>query len=250
MRPLPNWAVCVALSGGSTPRRMYDSGRSPAVAVDCRRASFLGQTARVGPEHPDPTPLVSLRAAGKLVCPAVRIRSRVAADPRCGARYQRAERGLRGPRNAFPYLRLTSSHGGDGHSVAFPFSQALTNGDAGCGYPGPHPARPGITMTPPILNGRRNPCWSPAGQGRPLREALEVPFRPSVCRYSSWPQRLGGSCGWWTGPRPPSSVRIGPPERIPPPRVSPDRGAGGPRRRLARLQVPPRVSPDRGAGEP
>jgi len=155
----------VALSGGSTPRRMYEiRGEAPRWAqLDWRRVEvFWGDERAVPPEHPDSN--YGAAAAGRYQDKL----ARVFVTP---------------PDGLAPIFDLIFlGMGSDGHTASlFPYSQALT--ERRRWVVGHHIARlgkPRITMTPPILNraAEVRPLVTGADKAEALREALTGPREP------------------------------------------------------------------------
>jgi 6-phosphogluconolactonase len=182
---------CVALSGGSTPRRMYEIlGEAPRWArIDWRRVEFFwGDERGVPPEHPDSNygvaDTVLLR---KLGVPAERIhRIQGELDPEEAAtRYQdELARVFATPVEGLPPIfdLILLGMGADGHTASlFPYSQALTerrrwvvaNTMRRIG-------KPRVTMTFPILNRAAEVRLLVTGSDKApaLREALAGPREP------------------------------------------------------------------------
>jgi 6-phosphogluconolactonase len=155
---------CVALSGGSTPRRMYEilseSPRWARLAWD-RVEFFWGDERAVGPDHADSN---YGAAAAALLRPLEIAPERVhriqgeLPDPEAAAvRYQEElARVFAAPSDGLPPIfdLVLLGMGSDGHTASlFPYSQALA--ERRRWVVGHHVARLGkarITMTPPVLN--------------------------------------------------------------------------------------------------
>jgi 6-phosphogluconolactonase len=183
---------CVALSGGSTPRRMYEIlSEAPRWAhIDWARVEFLwGDERAVPPEHPDSN--YGMAAAALLSKLGIaqervhRIKGELA-DAQAAAALYEAElarvfampAGGRPPIFDLVFLGM----GPDGHTASlFPWSHALT--ERRRWVVGHHVARlgqPRITMTPPILNRAAEVRLLVTGADKAgvLREALLGPREP------------------------------------------------------------------------
>lgn len=184
---------CVALSGGSTPRRMYEIlAESPrwAAQVDWRRVEFFwGDERAVGPEHPESNyGLAASALLGKLgVMPdrIHRIQGELADPEVAAARYQdELSRVFAVPEDGLPPIfdLIFLGMGGDGHTASlFPYSQALTERRRWVvGYTVARIGKARITMTPPILNRAAEIRLLVTGSDKAtsLREALEGPREP------------------------------------------------------------------------
>jgi 6-phosphogluconolactonase len=183
---------CVALSGGSTPRRMYEIlGEAPRWAhIDWRRVEvFWGDERGVPPEHPDSNyGMAAAVLLGKLGVPpdrVHRIQGEMPDPEEEAARYQDelARVFATAPDGLPPIFDLVFlGMGSDGHTASlFPYSQALTERRRWVG--GHHIARlgkPRITMTPPILNRAAEVRLLVTGADKAgaLREALTGPREP------------------------------------------------------------------------
>ena len=183
---------CVALSGGSTPRRMYEIlAESPRWAqLDWRRVEFFwGDERAVGPEHPESNYGVAASVLlGKLgVMPdrIHRIQGELADPEQAAARYQEElSRVFAAPEDGLPPIfdLIFLGMGGDGHTASlFPYSQALTERRRWVvGYTVARLGKTRITMTPPVLNRAAEIRLLVTGPDKAgsLREALEGPREP------------------------------------------------------------------------
>ena len=167
---------CVALSGGSTPRRMYEIlAEAPRWArLEWDRVEFFwGDERAVPPDHPESNYGAAAAALlSKLDIAPERIHRILGELPdaeEAGVRYQaELARVFAAPVDGLPPIfdLVLLGMGPDGHTASlFPYSQALT--ERRRWVVGHHVARLGkarITMTPPILN--RAAEVPPAGDGR------------------------------------------------------------------------------------
>jgi 6-phosphogluconolactonase len=183
---------CVALSGGSTPRRMYEllAERPRWAQLDWHRVEFFwGDERAVPPEHPDSNygmaagvlldklgiaPERIHRIAGELPDPA-----------EAAARYQEElARVFAAPPDAPPPIfdLILLGMGPDGHTASlFPYGQALTERTRWVvGYTVARLGKPRITLTPPVLNRAAEVRLLVTGADKAavLREALEGPREP------------------------------------------------------------------------
>lgn len=182
----------VALSGGTTPRRLYQLLAEPPhrerVPWD-RLELFWGDERAVPPEHPDSNYGVAAEVLlAKVPVPAERVHRILADRPDLDetARLYQAEiaRVLGvppdGPPPALDLVLL--GMGGDGHTASlFPYSRAL--GERGRWVLAHFVARLGverITLTPPILNRAREVRILVTGSDKAptLRAVLEGPREP------------------------------------------------------------------------
>jgi 6-phosphogluconolactonase len=183
---------CVALSGGSTPRRMYEilseAPRWGRLEWD-RVEFFWGDERAVGPDHADSN---YGAAAAALLRPLDIAAERVhriegeRPDPEEAARRYQDElaRVFASPPDGLPPIfdLVLLGMGPDGHTASlFPYSQALTERKRW--VVGQHVARLGksrITMTPPILNRAAEVRLLVTGTDKAgvLREALLGPREP------------------------------------------------------------------------
>lgn len=183
---------CVALSGGTTPRRMYEIlAEAPRWAqLDWRRVEFFwGDERAVGPEHPESNYGVAAAALlGKLgVMPdrIHRIQGELADPEVAAARYQdELARVFATFDDGLPPIfdLILLGMGADGHTASlFPYSQAVTERRRWVvGYTVARLGRARITMTPPLLNRAAEIRILVAGADKAavLHEALEGPREP------------------------------------------------------------------------
>lgn len=183
---------CVALSGGSTPRRMYEIlSEGPCWAqIDWSGVEFFwGDERMVPPEHPESNyGLAAAALLGKLgIAPERihRIHGELPDPEQAAARYRdELARVFAAPPDGLPPIfdLILLGMGPDGHTASlFPFSQALT--ERRHWVVGHHVARlgkPRITMTPPILNRAAEVRLLVTGADKAgaLREALLGPSEP------------------------------------------------------------------------
>ncbi len=155
---------CVALSGGSTPRRMYEilseAPRRMQLAWD-RVDFFWGDERAVPPDHPDSN--FGAAAAALLHRLAVpeerihRIQGELPDVEEAAERYQaELARVFAVPTDGVPpvFDLLLLGMGPDGHTASlFPYSQPLTERRRWVvGHVVARLGKPRITLTPPILN--------------------------------------------------------------------------------------------------
>jgi 6-phosphogluconolactonase len=182
---------CVALSGGATPRRMYEIlADAPRWAqLDWRHVEFFwGDERAVGPEHPESNYGTASALLGKLgVMPARihRIRGELADAEAAATRYQEELARVfavedEGLPPIFDLILL--GMGADGHTASlFPYTQALVERRRWVvGYTVPRLGKARITMTPPLLNRAAEIRLLVTGGDKAgvLREALEGPRDP------------------------------------------------------------------------
>lgn len=183
---------CVALSGGSTPRRMYEilAGSPGGAPFDWRRVEvFWGDERAVPPEDPDSNygaaAAVLLNKLGVLPSRIHRIEGELPDPEEAAARYQdELARVFATPPDGLPptFDLILLGMGADGHTASlFPYSQALTERQRW--VVGHHVARlgkPRITMTPPILNRAAEVRLLVTGaeKAATLREVLSGPREP------------------------------------------------------------------------
>jgi len=183
---------CVALSGGSTPRRMYEIlSEAPRWArLEWDRVEFFwGDERAVPPDHPDSNYGAAASALlRKLDVPPARIHRILGELPdveEAGARYQEdLARVFAAPVDGLPPIfdLVLLGMGPDGHTASlFPYSQPLT--ERRRWVVGHQVARLGkgrITMTPPILNRAAEVRLLVTGADKAgvLREALLGPREP------------------------------------------------------------------------
>ena len=183
---------CVALSGGSTPRRMYEIlSEAPRWAqIDWRRVEFFwGDERAVPPEHPDSNyglaATVLLRKLGLAAERIHRIQGELADVEEAAARYQdELARVFATPVEGLPPIfdLILLGMGADGHTASlFPYSPALTERRRWVvGNVVPRIGKPRVTMTFPILNRAAEVRLLVTGADKTsvLREALVGPRDP------------------------------------------------------------------------
>jgi 6-phosphogluconolactonase len=183
---------CVALSGGATPRRMYEIlGGAPRWAqLDWRRVEFFwGDERAVGPEHPESNygvaAAVLLGKLGVMPDRIHRIQGEVSDPEVAAARYQdELARVFAVSDDGLPPIfdLILLGMGADGHTASlFPYSQAVTERRRWVvGYTVARLGKPRITMTPPLLNRAAEIRVLVTGPDKAavLREALEGPREP------------------------------------------------------------------------
>ena len=183
---------CVALSGGSTPRRMYELlVAGPRWAqLDWRRVEFFwGDERAVPPEHPDSNygmaAAVLLDKLGIAPERVHRIAGELPDPAEAAARYQDELARVfatapDGPPPIFDLILL--GMGPDGHTASlFPYGQALAERTRwAVGYTVARLGKPRITLTPPVLNRAAEVRLLVTGADKAgvLREALEGPREP------------------------------------------------------------------------
>ena len=183
---------CVALSGGSTPRRMYEIlGEGPRWAqIDWRRVEFFwGDERAVPPDHPDSNygaaATVLLRKLGVPPERIHRIRGELPDVDEAAALYQdELARVFATPVEGLPPIfdLILLGMGADGHTASlFPYSQALTERRRWVvGNTVPKLGKPRVTMTFPILNRAAEVRLLVTGPDKAgaLKEALAGPREP------------------------------------------------------------------------
>ena len=183
---------CVALSGGSTPRRMYEIlGEAPRWArIDWRRVEFFwGDERAVPPDHPDSNYGVAATVLlRKLDVPAERIhriRGELPDVDEAAALYQdELARVFATPVEGLPPIfdLILLGMGADGHTASlFPYSQALTERRRWVvGNTVPKLGQSRVTMTFPILNRAAEVRLLVTGADKTgaLKEALAGPREP------------------------------------------------------------------------
>jgi 6-phosphogluconolactonase len=183
---------CVALSGGSTPRRMYEIlGEAPRWAqIDWRRVEFFwGDERAVPPEHPDSNYGVAatmlLRKLGVATERIHRIRGELEDVEVAAALYQEElARIFATPVEGLPPIfdLILLGMGADGHTASlFPYSHALTERRRWVvGNTTPKVGKPRVTMTFPILNRAAEVRFLVTGADKAavLKEALVGPREP------------------------------------------------------------------------
>jgi len=183
---------CVALSGGSTPRRMYEIlSEAPRWAqIDWRRVEFFwGDERAVPPEHPDSNygiaTTVLLRKLGVAADRVHRIRGELPDVEEAAALYQdELARVFATPVEGLPPIfdLILLGMGADGHTASlFPFSQALTERRRWVvANTVPKIGKSRVTMTFPILNRAAEVRLLVTGSDKAsaLREALAGPREP------------------------------------------------------------------------
>jgi 6-phosphogluconolactonase len=183
---------CVALSGGSTPRRMYEIlSEAPRWAqIDWRRVEFFwGDERAVPPDHPDSNYGVAATVLlRKLDMPADRIHRIKAELPdvdEAAALYQEElARVFATPVEGLPPIfdLILLGMGADGHTASlFPYSQALTERRRWVvGNTVPKVGKQRITLTFPILNRAAEVRLLVTGDDKAgvLKEALVGPREP------------------------------------------------------------------------
>ncbi|MEX2224611.1 MAG: 6-phosphogluconolactonase [Candidatus Rokuibacteriota bacterium] len=183
---------CVALSGGSTPRRMYEIlADAPRWAqLDWRRVEFFwGDERAVGPEHPESnygvTAAVLLGKLGVMPHRIHRIQGELTDPEQAAARYQEElARVFAVPDDGLPPIfdLILLGMGADGHTASlFPYSQALTERRrwvVSCTVA--RLGQPRITITPPLINRAAEVRLLVTGADKAgtLREALEGSREP------------------------------------------------------------------------
>jgi 6-phosphogluconolactonase len=183
---------CVALSGGSTPRRMYEIlSESPRWArLQWGRVEFFwGDERAVAPDHADSNygaaAAALLRPLDIAPEPVHWIQGELPDPEEAATRYQdERARVFASPPDGLPPIfdLVLLGMGPDGHTASlFPYSQALT--ERRRWVVGHHVARLGkarVTMTPPILNRAAEVRLLVTGVDKAgvLREALLGPREP------------------------------------------------------------------------
>lgn len=183
---------CVALSGGSTPRRMYEIlAEAPRWAeIDWRRVEvFWGDERAVPPEHPDSnygaTAAVLLGKVGIATDCIHRVHGELPDPEDAAAQYQdEIARVFGTPPDGLPpvFDLVLLGMGPDGHTASlFPYSQPLTERRRWVvGYQVARLGKARITMTPPILNRAAEIRLLVTGADKAgvLREVLTGPREP------------------------------------------------------------------------
>ena len=183
---------CVALSGGTTPRRMYEIlAEAPRWArLDWRRVEFFwGDERAVGPEHPESNygaaASVLLGKLGVMPDRIHRIQGELSDPEEAAARYQDdLARVFAVSDDGLPPIfdLILLGMGADGHTASlFPYSQAVTERRRWVvGYTVARLGKARVTMTPPLLNraAEIRILVTGADKAAVLHEALEGPREP------------------------------------------------------------------------
>ena len=183
---------CVALSGGSTPRRLYEIlAEAPRWAqIDWRRVEFFwGDERAVPPEHPDSNygvaAAVLLSKIGIAPERIHRMPGELPDPEEAATRYQdEIARVFGTPAEGLPpvFDLVLLGMGPDGHTASlFPYGQPLTERRRWVvGYQVARLGKARITLTPPILNraAEIRLLVTGADKAAVLREVLSGPREP------------------------------------------------------------------------
>jgi len=191
----------IALSGGSTPKPLYEAIATQQLAWD-KIHVFWGDERYVSPEHPDSNQLMARRAwLDRVDIPAENIHPIPTdeADPAVAAhKYeQHLQEFFQTKNGEFPALDLNLlGMGDDGHTASlFPHTEALQVRDRLITV-GNKDGQPRITFTVPMINQSHCVMFIVAGANK--RPALAQVFAP-VADDFTYPARLVQPQGelWW-----------------------------------------------------
>ena len=189
----------VALSGGSTPKRMFEvlAARGRGALPWDRVELWWGDERTVPPDDPDSNYGVAMKALAPLGLDPARVhRMEGERDPDAAARdYESALVGSLGAPPVFDLVLL--GLGPDGHTASlFPGSPAVTETQRWVvanpvDSPVAHGKTTRLTLTAPAINAARRICFLVAGadKAKVLRAVLEGP--PGV-----YPSQLIGDATW------------------------------------------------------
>ena len=190
----------IALSGGSTPKPLYEAIAAQKLAWD-KIHVFWGDERYVPPDHPDSNQLMARRAwLNSVNIPDANIHPMPTdeADPAVAARkYEEHLTQFFQTQAGFPALDLVLlGIGDDGHTASlFPHTEALKVRDQLITV-GNKDGQPRITFTAPLINKARCVIFIVAGDNK--RPALAEIFAP-VADDFTYPSRLIQQEGefWW-----------------------------------------------------
>ena len=191
----------VALSGGSTPKPLYEAIAAQQLPWD-KIHVFWGDERYVPPDHPDSNQLMARRAwLDSVDIPAQNVHPMPTddADPADAARKYEAHLAefFKLKRGEFPALDvILLGMGDDGHTASlFPHTEALQVRDRLITV-GSKDGQPRITFTAPTINHGRCVMFVVAGANK--RAALAEIFAPEADELS-YPSRLVQPQGelWW-----------------------------------------------------
>jgi 6-phosphogluconolactonase len=182
----------IALSGGSTPKPLYEAIASVNLPWD-KIHVFWGDERYVPPDHPDSNELMSRRAwLDRVAIPAANIHAIPTLSGNPGvdaAKYeQHLQEFFRSAPGNFPQLDVVLlGMGDDAHTASlFPHTEALNVRDRLITV-GNKDGNPRITFTYPLINAARNVFFLAAGANK--RPALAQVFAP-VADDFTYPSRL------------------------------------------------------------
>jgi 6-phosphogluconolactonase len=191
----------IALSGGSTPKPLYEAIASQNLPWD-KIHVFWGDERYVPPNHPDSNELMARRAwLDRVPIPAANIHATptLAGDPAVdAAKYeQHLQEFFQAAPGKFPALDVVLlGMGDDAHTASlFPHTEALKVSDRLVTV-GNKDGNPRITFTYPLINAAHNVIFIVAGANK--QPALAQIFAP-VADDFAYPSRLIKPQGklWW-----------------------------------------------------
>lgn len=191
----------IALSGGSTPKPLYEAIAAQELAWE-KIHIFWGDERYVPPNHPDSNQRMAREAwLDRVDIPESNIHPMPtdASDPAADAQKYEAElrQFFQLPAAEFPALDIVLlGMGDDGHTASlFPHTEALAVRDRLITV-GNKDGQPRLTFTVPLINAARCTLFIVAGASK--RPALEQVFAP-VADDMTYPSRLIQPVGelWW-----------------------------------------------------
>jgi 6-phosphogluconolactonase len=182
----------IALSGGSTPKPLYEAIASSNLPWD-KIHVFWGDERYVPPDHPDSNELMARRAwLDRVAIPAANIHAKptLSANPAVdAAKYEQhlQEFFHAAPGNFPPLDVVLLGMGDDAHTASlFPHTEALNVRDRLITV-GNKDGNPRITFTYPFINAARSVIFLAAGANK--RPALAQVFAPTADDFT-YPSRL------------------------------------------------------------